>query len=113
MGEWRGLKYRVFVGAHGIYNIGDKQVPCSEINSISFGNNTISFEETIECRIMNLLVKIFIDQDPFREVIGFVRRLNLSVFDLLITLREKVVPKYSSLTKLITDFVEKAKKPLC
>jgi len=106
------IRYRVFVGAHGIYNIGDKQVPCSEINGISYGNNTLSFEETIECRIMNLLVKIFIDQDPFREVIGFVRRLNLSVFDLLITLKEKVVPKYSSLTKLIADFVEKTKKPL-
>ena len=105
-------KFRLFVGRIGNYNIGNKQVPCSEINSIVVGNSTISFEETIECRIMNLLVKIFIDQDPFREVLGFVRRLNLSVFDLLITLKESIIPKYSSLTKLIADFVEKTKKPL-
>ena len=106
------IRYRVYVGAHGIYNIGDKQVPCSEINSVCVGNSTISFEETIECRIMNLLVKIFVDQDPFREVLGFVRRLNLSVFDLLITLKEVIIPKYSSLKKLIAEFVEKTKKPL-
>ena len=53
-----------------------------------------------------------IDQDPFREVLGFVRRLNLSVFDVLITLKEKVIPKYNSLKKLIAEFVEKTKKPL-
>ena len=61
---------------------------------------------------MDLLVKIFIDHDPFREVIGFVRKLNLSVFDLLITLKEEIIPKYKTLTKLISEYVEKTKKPI-
>ena len=106
------VRYRVYVGAHGIYNIGNEQVPLAEINRIVVGSSTISYEETIECRIMNLLVKIFIDQDPFREVLGFVRILNLSVFDLLITLKEEIVPKYSSLKELIAEFVEKTTNPL-
>ncbi|MDP7196534.1 MAG: hypothetical protein QF864_10135, partial [SAR202 cluster bacterium] len=106
------IRYRVFVGAYGVYNIGDKKVPCTEINNVVVGNSTLSFDEFIECRIMNLLVKIFIDHDPFREVIGFVRRLNLSVFDLLITLKDKIIPKYDSLTELISEFVEKTKNPI-
>ena len=106
------VRYRIFINAYGIYSIGDRKVPCAETNKVVVGNNTLSFDEFIECRIMDLLVKIFIDHDPFREVIGFVRKLNLSVFDLLITLKDKIIPKYDSLTELISEFVEKTKKPI-
>ena len=106
------IRYRVYVSAFGIYNIGHKKVPCAEIDKCVVGNSTISYEEYIECRIIDLLVKIFIDHDPFREVIGFVRKLNLSVFDLIITLKEKIIPKYNSLTNLVAEFVEKSEKPL-
>ncbi|MDP7195808.1 MAG: hypothetical protein QF864_06405, partial [SAR202 cluster bacterium] len=106
------VRYRIFINAYGIYSIGDRKVPCAEISNVVVGNNTLSFDEFIECRIMDLLVKIFIDHDPFREVIGFVRKLNLSVFDLLITLKDKIIPKYDSLTELISEFVEKTKKPI-
>ena len=77
------VRHRIFINAYGIYSIGDRKVPCAETNKVVVGNNTLSFDEFIECRIMDLLVKIFIDHDPFREVIGFVRKLNLSVFDFI------------------------------
>ena len=106
------VRHRVFINAYGIYNIGDKKIPCVETNKVVVGNKTLTFDEYINCRIMDLLVKIFIDHDPFREAIGFVRKLNLSVFDLLITLKEEIIPKYKTLTKLISEYVEKTKKPI-
>ena len=55
------VRYRVFVGCLGIYNIGNKDIPCAEIEEIIVGNSTLSFDDYIECRIMDLLVKIYID----------------------------------------------------
>jgi len=106
------IRYRVFVGCLGIYRIGSDQVPCAEIDKMVVGNSTLSFDDYIECRIMNLLVKMFVDHDPFREVLGFIRKLNLSVFELLCVLKDKFLYTNDSLSNLIADFVEKTKKPL-
>ena len=38
--------------------------------------------------------------------------VHLSVFDLLITLKDKIIPKYSSLSELVAEFVEKTKNPI-
>ena len=35
-----------------------------------------SFEDYINCRIMNLLVKIYVDHDHFREILGVIRKYN-------------------------------------
>jgi len=105
-------KYRVFVGCFGLYCIGKKWVPCAEIEEVVIGNNTLSFEEYIDARILHLLVKIYIDHDPFGEVFSYVRELGLSVIDVIVDLKENIIKRYRPIVELIENYVEGIKKPL-
>ena len=105
------VRNRVFVGCLGIYNLGNDVVPCAEFEDVVVGNSTLSFEDYLECRIMHLLLKIYVDRDPFNYTFGLIRKLNLSTLDLLVHLREHWF-KFDSLSKLTDSFIEGAKAPL-
>ena len=85
-----GLKtrWRPLVGCAGIYRIGEEDIPIAEIEEIVTETATMSLQDHIECREMDLLAKIYLDRDAFIEVFGLIRRLGLSCFDLLLVLRE-------------------------
>jgi hypothetical protein len=105
------VRYRVQVGCLGIYNILNEVVPCAESEDVVVGNSTLSIEEYFECRIVNLLLKIYIERDPFNYTFGLIRKLNLSSFDLLLHVREHWL-KFESLAKLTASFIEGSKAPL-
>lgn len=106
------VRYRVFVGCIGSYRIGDKDVPIAEIEEVVIANNTMTFEEWLNCRVMSLLVKIYIDRDYFIEAFGLVRRLGVSAVDVLDILRKDVLPRYKNLNELIERFLHKTVEPL-
>jgi len=105
------VRHRVQVGCLGIYNILDEVVPCAESEDVVVGNSTLSFEDYFECRIVHLLLKIYIERDPFNYTFGLIRKLKLSSFDLLLKVREHW-PKFESLSKLTDSFIEGSKAPL-
>ncbi|MFC2071739.1 cobalamin-dependent protein [Chloroflexota bacterium] len=105
-------RYRIYVGCIGMYRIGDQEKPVAEFEEIVIGNSTMNYEEWIECRIVSLLVKIYIDRDGFIEVFGLLRRLGLSCLDVLLHLREHFINKYPKLSEIIELFVHKTNEPL-
>ena len=105
-------RHRVYVGALGMYKIGNGEQAVTEVEEIVVANNTMTHEEWIECRIIDLLVKIYIDRDYFLEVFGLIRRLGLSCFDLLLHLRDNYISKYPELSKLIDLYKDKTIEPL-
>ena len=106
------VRYRVYVGCFGLYELGGDGVPCAELDEVVVGCDTLPFEDYIECRIMDLLVKVFVDHDPFREVFGLLRKLDLSVFECLRLMKEKYLVQFDTLSGVIDDFVKDTKKPL-
>ena len=52
-------KFRIIPGALGNYNILNQTHPVAEIEEIIVGNNTLTNEDYVDCRIMNLLVTTF------------------------------------------------------
>ncbi len=105
-------RFRVFIGCYGVYQIGEQNIGCAEIDEVVVANNTLSFEDYMQCRIMDLLVKIYIDHEPFQEIFGLLRHFKLSLFDLLCILKDKFLLRYDSLSNLVADFVENTTKPL-
>ena len=105
-------KHRVWVGCVGIYKLGEKEIPCAEIEEVVVESKTLTFDDYINCRIMNLLVKIYVDHDHFREILGVVKKYKLSVFQVLRLLKEEIMPKYPSLMKTINSYILHSKKPL-
>lgn len=106
------VRYRILVGCIGTYAIGDRDRSIAEIEAIVVATNCLSHTEWLACRVMNLLVKIYIDRDYFVEIFGLVRRLNLSPLDLLELLHTRIIPRYPGLAGLIEEFVEKTVEPL-
>jgi radical SAM superfamily enzyme YgiQ (UPF0313 family) len=106
------VRYRVFVGCIGTYRIGDEDLPVGEVEEVVIANSTMTFEEWLNCRVMSLLVKIYIDRDYFIEAFGLVRHLGLSAVDVLDILRTEIAPRYDGLTGLIKRFLHKTVEPL-
>jgi radical SAM superfamily enzyme YgiQ (UPF0313 family) len=106
------VRYRVYTGCVGIYEIGDKTVPCAEIEEIVVGTNSMSIEDYIECRILDFLVKIFIDSDLFEEIFGLIEWMGLSSFGLIRHLKDRNQNDMGGLNELIDNFVESTKEPM-
>jgi len=106
------IAYRVYVGCLGVYNIGTSKVPVAEVEEVAIQSNTMSFDEYMECRLMTLLVKIYIDHEPFRPVFNLVKRKNISSFEVLRLLREQYLDRYDSLGKLEQSFRDGSVKSL-
>jgi radical SAM superfamily enzyme YgiQ (UPF0313 family) len=105
-------RYRVFVGCIGTYKIAGVDKAVAEIEEVVVGSNTMTFDDWLECRVMDILVKIYIDWDNYLEVFGMVRRLGLSSFDLLLHLRDNYIAKDSKFGKILEQYVQKSQEPL-
>ena len=77
------IKYRVMPGAAGAYSFFDKNYIIAEFERIVVSNNTLSYSDYLECRKMNLLVEIFINNAMFDELYYVLDEFNISKFDVL------------------------------
>ena len=97
-------RHRIYVGCLGRYRLLGQEVNCAETEEIVIEGSEMTTEEYLDCRVLNLLVKIYIDHEPFEPVFGYVASLGLSRFDLLLFLKNEVLEEYSPLKKLFADF---------
>lgn len=105
-------RYRVFPGRIGTYEMLGKSRPVAEVEEVVVANNTLSFDEWAECRIINLLVKIYVDHDTFVEVLGLVRQRGGSVLDMLLELRRNHRDGAPGLKAVIARYMEMATEKL-
>ena len=80
------LRFRVIPRAFGSYDILGENFNIAEIEEICVGNNTMSYEDYLQCRRMNLLINIFYNDRVFHETLAVLRWRGLSVFDFISTM---------------------------
>ncbi|MBL78792.1 MAG: hypothetical protein CMH70_01915 [Nitrosomonadaceae bacterium] len=97
-------RYRVYVGAVGIYDIGDQPTPIAETEEMVVASDKMPIEDYLECRIMDLLIKILVDNDPYKELFQMLKNLHLSVFDLLLLFKDHHLKKSKSLVVVIEHY---------
>ena len=81
-------KFRTIPGCLGVYDIYGENHPVAEIEEIIVGSNTLSAEDYLDCRIMNLIVETFYNNAIFEEVFAMVRTIGASVLDCLVYVKE-------------------------
>jgi len=98
-------KFRIPPGSSGKYEIFDEQHNAVELEEIIVGSNTLSFEDYVECRIMNLIIRTFYSNHIFIEVLTLLKTLDISIFDCLIYIKEH--PDYYSkkIKEIIKSYV--------
>jgi len=106
-------KFRIVPRSFGIYKVLGKKISVAEIEEICISNNTLSFEDYLECRKMNLVIQIFFNDGIFEEILFLLRKLNISVWDWLSKIYENSnKTQFNKFNKLLQDFLNDSEKEL-
>ena len=105
--------FRIIPRCFGIFEVLGKKISVAEIEEICVSNNTLSFEDYLECRKMNLVIQIFFNDGVFEEILFLLRKLDISVWDWLKKIYENSKKShFEKFNKLLQDFLDDSKKEL-
>jgi radical SAM superfamily enzyme YgiQ (UPF0313 family) len=109
--KW-GMKtaYRVLPRCYGRYRCLDEEIVAAEIEQICIGNNSLSFEDYIDCRHLHLIVNVFHNDGVFREVLWLLKILGLSKFEWM--QRLYAYEDSAGFTALVEGFLEETRTEL-
>lgn len=104
------LRYRVFPRCYGYFEVCGERVEAAEIEEVCVANNTLSFEDYLECRKMHLMIHIFHNDGVFATILKFLRDAKLSVFRWLELLRDARID--GPLAELFEDYLRATRDEL-
>ena len=105
-------KFRTLPGNVGNYNILNEEHPVAEIEEIVVGSNTLSMNDYVECRIMNLIIKTFYNNNIFNEIHSTQRAMGISPFDCLVYIKDHEEMYTEKVKKIIESFVTETTEDL-
>lgn len=73
-------KYRVLPRCFGYFNVLGNDIVSAEIEEIAVENSTLSFQDYLDCRKMNLIINIFYNEGIFEEIIKILENSGISPF---------------------------------
>lgn len=83
-------RFRVTPGTMGSYQVFGETFFVPEIDEICVANDTTSFEDYLECRLMDLTVEIFYNNGVLRELFKFLRGYKGLVSELIFRIHDEV-----------------------
>ena len=98
-------KYRTIPGSVGIYRILGGDHPVAEIEEIIVANNTLPFEDYLDCRVMNLLVETSYNNAIFVEYFNLCKQFSVSPFECLLYLKNHEELYTEQIRKIIAEFI--------
>ena len=105
-------KFRTVPSAVGYYEILGKKRPVAEIEEIIIGSNTLSEQDYLDCRIVNLFVISFYNNSIFEEVFALLKSLEVSALDWLIYMKEHPELYSDRVKKVMEDFIAETSEDL-
>jgi radical SAM superfamily enzyme YgiQ (UPF0313 family) len=98
-------KFRTIPGCVGIYDLLGGQHPVSEMEEIIVGSKDMSFDDYLDCRVMNLIVETFYNNAIFEEAFAVVSELGVSVFDCLLYIKRHDELYTPRIKAIVDEFV--------
>ncbi len=99
-------KFRVVPRCYGSYNVLGDELNVAEIEEICTSHNTLSFNDYLECRKMNLIINIFYNDSVFEEVIDLLKKTGIPIWNWLNKLYENSSkPEFKKFNILLQDFL--------
>lgn len=105
-------RWRVMPNCAGIYQLFGKELRVAEIEEIVVANNTMTFDDYVECRTMDFMVEMFVNNDWYIELFELIKLYGQNVFDFLVFIKEnrKVFPP--RMAEIFDSFVKDTCKDL-
>jgi len=105
-------KFRTIPGCVGIYDFFGEQHPVAEIEEIIVGSRSMSFDDYLDCRVMDLIVETFYNNALFEEVFALLTRLGVPVFDCLLQIKNHPELYNQRINGILKDFIHQTSKDL-
>ena len=105
-------KYRVMPGAAGSYTFFGKKYIIAEFEKIVVANNTLDYQDYLDCRLMNLIVEIFINNAMFSEFYLVLDLFDISKFDTLRYIKNHHELYTEKIKKIFNSFINDTQKGL-
>ena len=106
------IKYRVMPGCCGRYEFFGGSYNIAELEEIVVANSTLSYEDYIDCRVMNLFIEIFINGSTFNELFNVLDYFNISRFDCILRIQNKDSLWSGSIIDIVESFKFDTQKDL-
>ena len=106
-----GLKcrYRVVPSTVDLYKLFGEEFCAPEIDEICVENNTLSFDDYIECRKFDLTVETFYNNGIFEDLIKLLKRHDIKISSFILNIHKKV--KNSEMfSGFLDNFVKETKE---
>ena len=111
--EWElQTRFRTIPGCVGVYDLFGEQHPIAEIEEIIVGSKLMSFEDYVDCRVMNLIIETFYNNALFEEVFALLVRLGVPVFDCLLEIKAHPERFGGQIQSILVDFIHQTSKDL-
>lgn len=105
-------RWRVMPGCAGIYEFFGKKVGIAEIEEIVVANSTLTFEDYIDCRVMDFMVEVFINNDLYKEAFALIDFFGLKRFDVLLFARQRSDLYSEKVAEIFASFIKDTIKDL-
>lgn len=103
-------RYRAIPRCYGHYELFGEEINACEIERICVSNDSLSFEEYLQCRKMHLIINLFYNDGVLKEVLRFLKQLRLSIFDWLSIMFED--RENEVFLELVADFLKETETEL-
>lgn len=100
-------KYRVLPRCFGYYRFMGETLAAAEVEEICVEHATLSYQDYLDCRRMNLFVNVFYNDSVFAELMKLVKGLGLSQWDFLLHLYSR--PASARFQELVDRFLEETR----
>ena len=97
-------KFRLQPKCFGNYELYNESFPCAEIDEVCVANNTMSYQDYLKSRFLDLTVEIFYNNGVFREFINLLNQYDIKASTLIKTIND-YIPQ-SPLKNLYAGFLK-------
>jgi hypothetical protein len=103
-------RYRVMPYTVAEYELYGEQFVAEEVDEIVVASDSMSFEDYLECRLLNLTVEIFYNGRVFYELIKLLKQHSVLVSDFIKSVHDTATKQGGSLTDIYTAFLSDNKE---
>ena len=103
-------RYRLQPKCFGNYEFEGESFPCAEIDELCVANNTMSYEDYLECRFLNLTVELFYNNGVFNEYVRLLKYYDILPSTLVKKINGQILE--TPLKNLYEDFIKETEQSL-
>lgn len=99
-------KWRVMPNCAGVYHFFGREVRVAEIEEIVISSNTMTFDDYVDCRVMDFIVEVFVNNDWYVELFEVIKSFGFKTFDFLVFVKQNIRLSSPKMAEIYDSFIK-------